>query len=179
MNISPEELNLMLASNPALLEKNPGLAKKLGLTKQDNKTGEKQKKDPKYLNKKVYVYEDGFASFDGKSNDHGRLVEKYDSLKEYRRYNELKLLERAGEISDLQRQVKFVIQPAFQYRNERINEIAYIADHVYSRKDGETVVEDVKGVDKNGKEVTATKDFKLKWKLLKAKYPQYLFTFAP
>jgi len=35
----------------------------------------------------------------------------FDSVKEYRRYTELSLLEKAGEISDLQRQVKFRLIP--------------------------------------------------------------------
>ena len=37
---------------------------------------------------------------------------KYDSKKEARRWQELKLLEKAGEIYDLRRQVKFVLIPA-------------------------------------------------------------------
>ena len=37
---------------------------------------------------------------------------KFDSKREARRYRELKLLEKAGEISDLQMQVKFVLIPA-------------------------------------------------------------------
>ena len=35
---------------------------------------------------------------------------KFDSQREYTRWCELKLLQRAGEISDLQRQVKFYKQ---------------------------------------------------------------------
>ena len=79
----------------------------------------------------------------------------FDSVKEYQRYCELSLLERAGTITDLQRQVKFVLLPA-QYRQmfdrkahkwktrcvER--EVCYIADFVY-QQDGKTVVEDTKG----------------------------------
>ncbi len=36
----------------------------------------------------------------------------FDSRKEARRYTELKLLERTGKITDLQRQVKFKLIPA-------------------------------------------------------------------
>ena len=36
----------------------------------------------------------------------------FDSVKEYRRFCELSLLERAGAIADLQRQVKFELIPS-------------------------------------------------------------------
>ncbi len=80
----------------------------------------------------------------------------FDSSKEYRRFCELSLLERAGKIADLQRQVKFVLVPA-QYEPDTIGvrggvkrgklierEISYIADFTYNQ-DGKAVVEDVKG----------------------------------
>lgn len=62
---------------------------------------------------------------------------KFDSLKESRRWAELKLMERAGLITDLARQKRF---------NLAVNGVlvcAYVADHVYIEK-GEEVVEDVK-----------------------------------
>ena len=80
----------------------------------------------------------------------------FDSIKEYRRWCELSLLERAGEITGLERQVKYVIIPA-QYAPDTVTargkikrgkllerECAYVADFRY-QMDGETVVEDVKG----------------------------------
>ena len=46
---------------------------------------------------------------------HNRVLDtpdgKFDSAKEYRRWQELKLMQRAGEIYDLQRQVPFVLIP--------------------------------------------------------------------
>ena len=66
----------------------------------------------------------------------------FDSKKECTRWNELKLLERAGEISRLQRQVKFEVLP--KQKGERA--ISYIADFVYLEKDGSQSVEDVKGM---------------------------------
>ena len=174
MTLSTEELNNILANNPGLQKRNPDLVKSLGLAGKGQEQETEKKKNPKYLNHKVYVYEDGFVAFENTIHDHGIVTEKYDSLKEYKRYQELLLLQRAGKISDLQRQVKYVIQEAFIYRDEKISEIAYVADHVYIR-DGEKIVEDVKGVGKDGKAITATKDFKLKWKLLKAKYPELCF----
>lgn len=70
---------------------------------------------------------------------------KFDSVKEAKRYSELKLMERAGVISHLQRQVKFELIPA-QYVDGKCVErsINYIADFVY-QENGNTVVEDVKG----------------------------------
>jgi len=65
----------------------------------------------------------------------------FDSKREAARYAELKLMQRAGLISDLRRQVKYELIPKQQ--GERA--VSYIADFVYS-ENGQTVVEDVKGV---------------------------------
>lgn len=101
--------------------------------------------------------------------------ETFDSKKEYNRYCELSLLERAGAIADLQRQVKFVLIPAQyekvwndkkkQYQNGKCleRECAYIADFVYTDlKTGLQTVEDTKGV--------KTKDYIIKRKLLLWRY---------
>ena len=95
--------------------------------------------------------------------------ETFDSQKEYRRWCELKLLERAGAITDLERQVKYVLIPA-QREPDTVGargglikgklierECAYIADFRYER-DGELVVEDTKGV--------RTPDYIMKRKLM-------------
>lgn len=63
----------------------------------------------------------------------------FDSKKEANRYYELKLLEKAGEISDLSRQVPFIIVPKSEYGRE----LKYVADFAY-KENGEMVVEDVK-----------------------------------
>lgn len=80
----------------------------------------------------------------------------FDSKKEYRRWCELSLLEKAGKIQNLRRQVKFVLLPA-QYGPEAIGprggvkpgkllerEVSYIADFTYTM-DGKPIVEDAKG----------------------------------
>lgn len=69
----------------------------------------------------------------------------FDSQREYRRFQELMLLQRAGKISGLRRQVKYELLPS-QRRDGKCVErpLYYIADFVYTQ-DGETVVEDVKG----------------------------------
>ena len=102
---------------------------------------------------------------------------KFDSMKEARRYQELLLLERAGAIHDLQRQVKFELIPAqyeeiptgeFYKRGDRKGQpkmkrvcveesVNYIADFVY-HENGVKVVEDTKGV--------KTKDYIIKRKLM-------------
>ena len=81
----------------------------------------------------------------------------FDSKKEAKRYSELLLLEKAGAIQDLQRQVKFVLIPA-QREPDIIGkkggrkpgklierECAYFADFVYT-ENGQTIVEDTKGI---------------------------------
>ena len=74
---------------------------------------------------------------------------KFDSVKEYRRWQELKLLQRAGEIYELQRQVPFVLIPT--QRDEITGKVIekeckYIADFTYrSCKNGRLTVEDTKG----------------------------------
>lgn len=86
----------------------------------------------------------------------------FDSKKEYRRFQELKLLESSGAISNLKRQVKFVLIPAQYERITKYNkkkkelvekkgkclerECSYIADFFYWDVENEKeVVEDVKG----------------------------------
>lgn len=83
----------------------------------------------------------------------------FDSKKESKRYQELKLLEKAGMIQGLELQKKFVLIPSqhetfarYGKKGQRLKdgilciekECAYIADFVY-KENGETVVEDVKG----------------------------------
>lgn len=84
---------------------------------------------------------------------------KFDSKLELRRWNELKLLERAGEISELKRQVRIPLIEASKYGRE----IAYIADFSY-RENGKTVVEDTKS------EATRTPLYRLKKRLVAEKY---------
>lgn len=99
----------------------------------------------------------------------------FDSKKESRRYQELSLLEKSGEIQNLQRQVEYVLIPnqyiptdvmvtkgknAGQYKTKLVErKCSYIADFVYlDMKTGNTVVEDTKGF--------RTKDYIIKRKLM-------------
>lgn len=83
---------------------------------------------------------------------------EFDSVKECQRYCELKLMQRAGVISDLQMQVSFQLIPP-QYVDGKVVERAvnYVADFVY-QQNGVQVVEDTKGF--------KTKDYILKRKLM-------------
>lgn len=65
----------------------------------------------------------------------------FDSHKEACRWCELRLLERAGEIQSLQRQVAFELIPKSRHGRA----IRYVADFVYIES-GQQVIEDVKGM---------------------------------
>lgn len=94
---------------------------------------------------------------------------KFDSVKEARRFQELLMMQRAGLISSLQRQVEFELIPT-QREPDKVGKrggtikgkvieqkCAYIADFVYV-ENGKTVVEDVKGF--------RTAEYKIKRKLM-------------
>lgn len=97
---------------------------------------------PKYKNRKVNIDGDVF-----------------DSMKEYWRFAELKQMQAEGKITDLQRQVKYILIPA-QREPDTIGkrggvkkgkllerEVAYYADFVYRLSDtGTLIVEDTKGM---------------------------------
>jgi hypothetical protein len=112
---------------------------------------------------------------------------EFQSKKEGRRYSELKLLQRAGQISDLELQKKYELIPA-QYETIETGEhykvgakkgqpktkevcieqsLVYIADFVY-KENGQTVVEDVKGF-RDTSSATYAK-FVIKRKLMLWKY---------
>lgn len=85
----------------------------------------------------------------------------FDSIKEANRYTSLLLLQRAGVISDLQTQVKYVLIPTQRDENGKLleKECSYKADFVYKR-DGQLIVEDTKS------EATKTSEYKIKRKLM-------------
>lgn len=93
----------------------------------------------------------------------------FDSKKEAGRYQELLLLEKAGEITDLKVHPKFILQEGFIHHGKKIRPITYSADFLY-RENGQAVAEDVKG----GK-ATQTQLFKVKVKMFKKKYPEIDF----
>lgn len=64
----------------------------------------------------------------------------FDSQRELRRWGELKLLEKAGELYNLRRQVRYELIP----KATGLRAINYVADFCY-QQGGKTVVEDSKG----------------------------------
>ena len=117
-------------------------------------------REPKYGNRKTMT-SDGIL---------------HDSRKEALRWTQLLLLQRAGEITDLKRQVEFVLIPEQREASTEVyqrgknkgmpkegklleHQVVYRADFVYTvKKTGERVVEDTKGV--------KTKDYILKRKMM-------------
>lgn len=111
-------------------------------------------KGNKYGNRKI--------AFDGQT---------FDSKREMRHYTELLLLEKAGKIKDLQRQVKFqlipaqrepdIIKPKGGHKPGKLieREVSYVADFVYTDlQTGQTVVVDTKGF--------RTKEYTIKRKMM-------------
>lgn len=82
---------------------------------------------------------------------------KFDSKKEANRYLELKAYEQLGAIQKLQLQVPFILIEKSKYGRQ----IKYVADFVYF-KNGEKIVEDVKGV--------KTPIYRLKKRMIAEKY---------
>lgn len=97
---------------------------------------------------------------------------KFPSKKEARRWSELRLMEKAGEISNLERQVKI---PLFGKNGPIMTDSGksqrtYVADFRYVdwRLNGVIVIEDSKGYE--------TPEFKLKKAILQAQNVELLIT---
>ena len=104
----------------------------------------------KYRNKKTVV--DGIT---------------FDSVKEASRYYELKELQESGKISNLKLQPRYELQEAFEHPTHgKQRAVTYVADFEY-HKEGEVIVEDVKGMQ--------TDVYKIKKKLFLKKYPELIF----
>ena len=88
----------------------------------------------------------------------------FDSIAESKRYKELALLEKAGQIKELKLQPKFLLQEGFKKNGKTYRKIEYIADFMYI-ENGKIIIEDVKGME--------TEVFKLKRKLFEYKYPKF------
>ena len=107
----------------------------------------KQPKPSKYHNKPTWV--DGI---------------RFASQAEAERYGELKWLVRAGTITKLRLQPRYLLKEAFvDSAGNEVKQMEYVADFEYVEK-GKIVVEDVKGEER---EV-----FKLKSKLFRSRYPE-------
>lgn len=88
---------------------------------------------------------------------------KFDSKKEKNRYEELKILEQAGLIKDIELQKVFELQPSFKKNGKTYRKITYKADfYYYDNHLNRYVVEDVKGF--------KTEVYKIKKKLFEYVY---------
>lgn len=115
---------------------------KTGNTKVRNRSSNKYKN--------VKVWEDGVL---------------FDSKKEKDRYVILKLLEKAGELSELKLQARYEIFPGYKHNGKKIQAIHYLPDFVYTDKSGKVIAEDVKSEATRKNEV-----YRLKKKMFVKKY---------
>lgn len=116
-----------------------------------------------FMNKKYKKYNNKSLSYNG---------ETFDSKKEFNRWQELLLLQSAGYIKNIERQVHFELIPNQYMQVEKTlksgktkienklieRKCEYIADFVYEDKNGNLVVEDTKGF--------RTKEYIIKRKLM-------------
>lgn len=94
---------------------------------------------------------------------------KFDSKLEAERYGQLKILERAGVIRELELQPSFDLLPSFRKNGKTWRKTVYKADFRYIlAKDDRIIIEDVKG-----STAVITDVFRLKQKLFEYKYPDY------
>lgn len=100
-------------------------------------------KQPKYGNQKVMIDGEKVA----------------DSKHEFRRLNDLIALQRAGQIKDLQTQVRYKLIPAQKICGVKVRGTDYVADFVYWTSEGQFICEDAKG--------HKTADYIIKRKLMK------------
>lgn len=88
----------------------------------------------------------------------------FDSIGEYERWQDLLLLQRAGVIVGLKRQVKYELIPTMKTPSGKtMRGVTYVADfRYYDSRKGEWITEDYKGF--------RTGEYKIKKKMMLAKY---------
>lgn len=124
---------------------------------------------PSAVNLDLFVREETIHSEKIKHSKYhsNKIVEDgymFDSKKEANHFKDLQLLEKVGAISNLQKQVKYVLIPTQKEKGKKTERACtYYADFVYE-KDGKTVVEDVKSP------ATKTPVYVIKRKLMREKY---------
>lgn len=126
---------------------------------------------PHTANAQAALYQGGLATAKRKYHNVPTVVDgiTFDSKAEAARYGELKTLERAGQIANLQVHPRFIIVD----KDEHGGFMRYEADFMYMDWQGdlgEITVEDLKG----GR-ATQTPLWRLKWRLVQARYPHYTF----
>ena len=82
----------------------------------------------------------------------------FDSKKEAKKYQELNLLLRAGEIVEIHLQPEFELIPDFEYQGKKIRGVKYTADFMVYWKNGKIQIIETKGC--------KTRDYVIRKKLL-------------
>lgn len=88
---------------------------------------------------------------------------QFDSRMEAKYYQQLKLMERAGLITELSLHPKFILLEPFKKYGKRKTGIKYTADFMYKDEHGKSIVVDVKGA--------VARDFSLRRALFDSKFP--------
>jgi hypothetical protein len=89
---------------------------------------------------------------------------RFDSAAEARRYSQLKLLLKLGEITDLERQPVYELHVTSLITGERKKIGYYRADFLYKTASGDTITEDLKSPP------TKTSYYRLKKRMVEAQY---------
>ena len=93
---------------------------------------------------------------------------KFDSRLEAERYAQLKMMERAGVIRDLELQPEYELIPSFRKDGKTWRRTVYKADFRYIlAEDDRIIIEDVKG-----STAVITDVFRIKQKLFEYRYPE-------
>lgn len=121
--------------------------------KQAEALGIEKPKESKYRNKKREI--DGII---------------FDSQKEADYYCQLKILEKAGEITKIELQPSFLLQPGYKVDGKKVQPIFYRADFRVTYADGRVEVIDVKASHRFKDKV-----YRLKKKMLLYRYPDITF----
>lgn len=87
----------------------------------------------------------------------------FDSRAEAQYYQRLRLLQRAGEVTDIQLQPTYELQPGYKRNGRKVQPITYVADFLVTYKDGRQEIVDVKG--------QKTEVYRIKKKLFEYRYP--------
>lgn len=106
-----------------------------------------------------------------KSKYHAKRIDKYgrtwDSKKELKEYEQLLILQQAGEVKTIELQPKFELQPAFRYQGKAQRAITYKADFKVTYSDGRIEIIEVKGF--------KTRDYAMRKKMLLFLHPDVDF----
>lgn len=132
---------ILLNASPDVLRRNPHLVEEVG---------KEEPKKAKYGNEKVLV--DGFL---------------FDSTREANYYQQLKLLQRVGQIKSFQRQVSFILEEGYVKDGKKIRPEKLVVDFLIEYPDGHFEVHDPKGF--------KTALYRSKKKRFEKKYPDIKF----